>query len=92
MSISSADMRILKNRLVGTNLIELLIKHNLPKWRLAKDCDLTYRTILNWAQEKTKPTDDNAIVVGRYFKLIEVDEVARQKEIEELKEKIERLE
>lgn len=92
MDISNADIEILKNRLIGENLIELLKKNNLSKWRVAKDCDLTYRTILNWTQEKTKPTNENAITVGKYFNLIGIDEVARQKEIDELKERIDRLE
>ena len=92
MNINSVDMEILKSRLIGGNLIELLKKKKLSKWRVAKDCDLTYRTILNWVQEKTKPTDENAIKVGKYFSLIGVDEVARQKEIDDIKEKIRRLE
>jgi len=92
MDVTNVDMKILKGRLIGANLIELLEKNKLSKWRLAKDCDLTYRTILNWVQEKTKPTNDNAITVGKYFNLIGVDEVARQKEIDELKERINKLE
>lgn len=91
MDTKGVDLIILKNRLTGSNLINLLKRKKLTKWKIAKDCGLTYRTILNWAQEKTKPTIDNAIIVGRYLNLIEVDEVERQREIKELKERIDRL-
>jgi len=92
MDTKGADLILLKNRLTGDNLINLLQRKKLSKWKVAKDCGLTYRTILNWTQEKTKPSTDNAILVGRYLNLIEVDEVERRKEIEDLKEKIQRLE
>ena len=91
MNIDTADLIILKNRLTGDNLINLLQTKKLSKWRVAKDCGLSYRTILNWVQNKVKPSTDNAIVVGRYFNLIEVDEVERRKEIDELQKKIDRL-
>lgn len=92
MDIKGADLIILKSRLMGSNLKNLLQIKKLTKWKVAKDCGLTYRTILNWTQNKTKPSIDNAIIVGRYLNLIEVDEVKRQKEIEEIKDRIERLE
>lgn len=94
MDIDTAGLRILKNQLRGSNLKSLIKKKNLTKWAIARDCGLTYRTILNWEQEKSSPSDENAIVVGRYLGIIkpsEADVLEIKKEQAELKKKIDRL-
>jgi len=94
MDISTADLKILKSRLTGSNFKKLLIDKDLKKYRIARDCGLTYRTLLNWEQGKVEPSDDNAIVVGRYLGLIRPDEAERlklQKEIDELNAKLQRI-
>lgn len=94
MNIGTADLIILKNQLRGSNLKTLIKEKKVTKWAIARDCNLTYRTILNWEQEKSMPSDDNAIVVGRYLGVIKPDEaevLALKKEQTELKKKIDRL-
>lgn len=85
---------ILKKQLVGLNFKNLLIAKGLKKYRIAKGCGITYRTLLNWQKDITTPSDDNAILVGRYLGLIKPEEAEKrqlEKEVDELKAKIKRL-
>ena len=94
MDIDSADLKILKSRLRGSNLKKLISEKGLSKYRVAKDCGITYRTLLNWQKEVVEPSDDNAIIVGRYLGLIKPTEVEKhelKKEIDELNAKLQRL-
>lgn len=94
MDIDTADLKILKSRLRGSNLRKLISEKGLSKYRIAKDCGITYRTLLNWEQEKVEPSDDNAIVVGRYLGLIkptEAEKLTLKKEIDELNAKLQRI-
>lgn len=88
------DIELIKPRLVGANLKRLLKAKRLTKYRVAKDCGITYRTIINWQAEKAMPSDEYAERVGKYLGLIkpgeaEVLELKRQQA--ELQKKIERL-
>ena len=94
MDIGTADLIILKSQLRGSNLKNLIKEKKVTKWAIARDCNLTYRTILNWEQEKSFPSDENAIVVGRYLGIIkpsEADVLELKKEQAELSKKIDRL-
>ena len=94
MDIASADLRLLKSRLRGSNLKKIISEKGLSKYRVAKDCGLTYRTLLNWQKEVVEPSDDNAIIVGRYLGLINPSEAEKhelKKEIDELNAKLQRL-
>jgi len=94
MDIASADLKLLKSRLTGSNFKNLLISKGLKKYRIAKNCGITYRTLLNWQKGIVKPSDDNAIIVGRYLGLIEITEEEKyklKKEIDELNAKLQRL-
>jgi len=94
MDIASADLRLLKSRLKGSNLKKLISDKGLSKYRIAKDCGLTYRTLLNWQKEVVEPSDDNAIIVGRYLGLIKISDAERfelKKEFDEFKAKLQRL-
>lgn len=87
-------LRLLKKRLTGSNLKKLRIAKNLSKYAIARDCGVTYRTVLNWEQEKVEPSDENTIIVARYLGLIkptEADKHELKKEIEELNAKLQRL-
>lgn len=87
-------LRLLKKRLTGSNLKNLRISKKLTKYAIARDCGVTYRTVLNWEQEKTEPSDENTIVLARYLGLIkpsEADKHELKKEIEELNAKLQRL-
>ena len=94
MDIASVDLRLLKSRLRGSNLKKLISEKGLSKYRVAKDCGITYRTLLNWQKEVVEPSDDNAIIVGRYLGLISPTEAERfelKKEFDEFKVKLHRL-
>jgi transcriptional regulator with XRE-family HTH domain len=56
----------LKFRLSGRNLISLLKEKGISKWRLAKDLDISYRTVQYWAKGKL-PSDENAEKVAAYL-------------------------
>jgi len=94
MDIASADLKLLKSRLTGSNFKNLLIAKGLKKYRIAKNCGITYRTLLNWQKNVVVPSDDNAIIVGRHLGLIEISEKEKyelKKEIDELNAKLQRL-
>jgi len=94
MDIASADLKLLKSRLSGSNLKKLISDKGLSKYRVAKDCGITYRTLLNWQKEIVEPSDDNAIVVGRYLGLIKPTEAEKhklKKEIDDLNARLQRL-
>lgn len=86
------DMKILKNQLKGRHLENLLKRKAIKKYRLAKDCGITWRTVHNWIKGKVEPSDNNALLVGKYLGLTNVDEAERKREIQELRERIQRLE
>lgn len=95
MDIPTADLKLLKSRLIGSNFKNLLISKRLKKYRIAKDCGITYRTLLNWQKGIVIPSDENAIIVGRYLGLIKPDKAERlrlKREIDELNERLQRLE
>jgi transcriptional regulator with XRE-family HTH domain len=94
MNIDTADLRILKGQLRGPNLKNLLFSKKITRYRVAKDCRLSYRTLYNWERKNQEPSDYNAILVGRYLGLIKSDKAEKLKalkELSELKKRIERL-
>ena len=87
-------LRLLKKRLTGSNLRNLRISKKLTKYGIARDCGVTYRTVLNWEQEKVEPSDENTVILARYLGLIkpsEADVLELKKEQAALKKKIDRL-
>ena len=94
MNLSVADKEILRNKLVGSNLKNLLKKKGLAKYKVAKACGLTYQTLLNWEKERFKPSDDCVLIVARYLGLIEPDEAERlelKKDVDEINARLKRL-
>ena len=79
MDIGTAELRILKSKLRGPNLKNLIAKSGITKYRIAKDCNVSYQTLLNWLTGRIEPSDENAIVVGRYLGLIEATEAGKKK-------------
>ena len=59
----------LKFRLCGQNLISLIRKKKVTKYRLAKDLGVTYRTVQYWTDKKNpkKPSDENLKALAGYF-------------------------
>jgi len=94
MNIGSKDLILLKSKITGDNLKNLLKQKGLSKWKTAKDCRITYRTLLNWQKGKTTPSDEIALRVAEYLGLIKPNEIKKQelqKEVKELQKKIDRL-
>jgi len=94
MDVSTADLKLLKSRLTGSNFKNLLSLKGLKKYSIAKNCGITYRTLLNWQKGVVEPSDENAITVGRYLGLIkpsEAEKLGLKKEIDELNKRLQRL-
>lgn len=89
----SIDLTLVKASLMGSNLKNLLLKKKLSMWRIHKDCNISYQTLINWKNGRT-PSDELAERVGKYLGLIkpqEAEVLALIKESAELKKKIDRL-
>ncbi len=78
------DLALIKPSLMGPNFKRLLKSLKTTKWRVSKDCNVTYRTLINWQGGKTTPSDELAKRVGKYLGLIKPDEL----EIREIEEQI----
>jgi len=94
-NLNTNDLNLLKNQLRGQNLRNLLKRKGVTKYRLAKDCGITYRTIFNWQEGNVKPSDEYTIRVAKYLNLIKISEAEKlelKKEIEALQKRIQRLE
>lgn len=88
-----ADLTLVKAALTGSNLKKLLLKKNISMWRVHKDCDISYQTLINWKNGRP-PSDDLAERVGKYLGLIkprEAEILALKKQQAELNKKIDRL-
>jgi len=84
MDIGTVELRILKNKLTGPYLTKLIAKSGVSKYRIAKDCGISPQTLINWERRNIEPSDENAIIVGRYLGLVEATEVQKSKIKEEM--------
>ena len=92
-NVASTSLALVKASLTGSNLKKLLLKKNLTMWRIHKDCNISYQTLINWKNGRP-PSDELAERVGKHLGLIkpqEAEVLALQKEQAELKKKIDRL-
>ena len=88
------DLALIKPRLMGANFKRLLNSLSLTKYRVAQDCDVTYRTLINWQVGKTTPSDELAKRVGKYLGLIKPDELEIkdiEKQIKILQSRLDRV-
>lgn len=90
----TSDLGIIKGNLRGRNLTRLLLKKKTNKYRVAKACNISWRTLRMWETGKQEPSDNFAWRVGKYLGLIspedhEIENIKKQQK--ELSEKIERL-
>jgi len=88
------DLILIKNQLRGASFKKLLKSKKSNKYRVAKACGITYRTLCNWQTDKTKPSDENSIIVGRFLGLIkptETEKIKLQQDINKLQEKLNRI-
>lgn len=87
------DLTLVKASLKGPNLKKLLLKKGLTLWRIHKDCNISYQTLMNWQNNKP-PSDELAKRVGKYLGLIkpvESDILEIKEQQAELQKKIDRL-
>ncbi len=88
------DIEIIKSKLVGVNFKSLLISKKTNKWRVHRDCFISYQTLCNWQAGRTRPSDELAIRVGEYLGLIKPSEAKikeLQKQAEDLTIELARL-
>jgi DNA-binding XRE family transcriptional regulator len=67
---ATPDLTLLKARLSGQNFKNLLKQKKVTKWRIYKDCKITYHTLCNWQSGRSHPSDELAVRVARYLGLI----------------------
>jgi len=88
------DLTLIKIQLQGSNFKKLLKEKKAKKYRIAKDCGITYRTLFNWQAGKTKPSNELALRVGKYLGLIKPNEANKQdliRRLDKIREEINRL-
>lgn len=93
-NMKGIDLYLIKKRLQGSNFKLLLIEKKTKKYRIARDCGISYRTLCNWQSGKTVPKDELALRVARYLGLIEPKEADLQeikRDQKKIQEKIDRL-
>ena len=91
--IPSISLTLVKASLTGSNLKNLLLKKKLSMWRIHKDCNISYQTLINW-KSGLIPSDELAERVGKYLGLIkpiEAEILDIKKQQSELQKKIDRL-
>lgn len=89
----AAELELLRNRFCGQNFKKLLAAKGITKYRISKDCGISYRSLCYW-QRGAKPNDANALLVARYLGLISPEKeelLMMKKEVAALQEKIDRI-
>jgi DNA-binding transcriptional regulator YiaG len=92
---ATPDLILLKARLSGQNFKNLLKRKKITKWRIYRDCGITYNTLLNWQQGRSHPSDELALRVARYLGLIKSPDgvIANlRRQMNDIQKKIESLE
>jgi len=89
------DVSLIIPRLMGVNFTRLLKSLKTNKYRIARDCGLSWRTLRNWERGIAKPSKENAEIVGKHLGLIsdeENEKIKLRKKIEELDKRLRKLE
>jgi len=89
------DVSLITPRLMGINFTRLLKSLKTNKYRVARDCGLSWRTLRNWERGITKPSKENAEIVGKHLGLIsdkESEKIELRKQMEELDKRLRKLE
>jgi hypothetical protein len=87
------DLTLVKASLSGSNLKKTLSKKGLSLWRIHKDCNISYQTLMNW-KNGSLPSDELAERVGKHLGLIspvEADILEIKEQQAKLQKKIDRL-
>ena len=83
----------IKKWLSGPAFTRLMENEKTNKYRIAKNADISYQSLLNWEAGRCRPNDKSAELVGQYLGLISSDDiiVELEREAAEIKAKLERL-
>ncbi len=83
----------IKKWLSGSSFTQLMEREGTNKYRIAKNADISYQSLLNWAAGRCKPNDKSALAVAAYLGLIsEKDQIAElERKSAEIKARLERL-
>ena len=88
------DMSLIIPRLMGVNFTRLLKALKTNKYRVARDCGLSWRTLRNWEKGIQRPSLENAEKVAIHLGLFDDKEIERmklKKQMDELNIKFQRL-
>ena len=91
--MTKEEIKILQARVSGEGLKELIKKSGYTKYRIAKECNVSYRSLLYWEAGRI-PSEKIALILGFYFGVISPDEKEVENlkvEMKELKAKIDRM-
>ena len=83
----------IKKWLSGSSFTQLMEREGTNKYRIAKNADISYQSLLNWEASRCKPSDKSAELVGRYLGLISNDDqiIELEREAADIKAKLEKL-
>lgn len=71
------DLTLIKPRLYGLNFTRLMKSLKTNKYRIARDCGLSWRTLRYWETEAARPSDETALTVATYLGLITKKEISK---------------
>ena len=83
----------IKKWLSGSSFTQLMEREGTNKYRIAKNADISYQSLLNWESCRCKPNDRSALAVASYLGLISNDDqiTELEREANEIKSKLARL-
>jgi len=83
----------IKKWLYGPAFSRLMEKEKTNKYRIAKNADISYQSLLNWESCRCKPNDRSALAVAGYLGLIsDDDQVAElERQAEDIKTRLKGL-
>ena len=83
----------IKKWLSGPSFTQLMKREGTSKYRIAKNADISYQSLLNWEAGRNRPSNMSAELVGRYLGLISNDDIITELERKaaDIKAKLERL-
>ena len=83
----------IKKWLSGPSFTQLMKREGTNKYRIAKNADISYQSLLNWESGRCRPNDHSAKIVAAYLGLISGDDqiTELERQADDIKAKLERL-
>jgi len=80
----------IKKWLSGSSFTQLMEREGTNKYRIAKNADISYQSLLNWESGRCRPNDHSAKIVAAYLGLISNDDqiIELEREANEIKSKL----